>query len=246
MKGIVPLVAWAGLSGLAAPAPPAPTPAEILTGERPLKILKYERPVFPLRMLREGVANGEVRLAVEISPEGEIVDWMATAYTHEDFAKATVEAVRSWIFRPTLVDGTPVTTVLELTVLFETNGVLLVERHTGISDRPLERLTYQPCSPRELDRPLSPVKRAAPSYPKQLGDMGVAGKVTVGFYVDEEGRVRMPVIAGQSNDYLASLAIEAVQQWRFAAPTRNGKPVIVRVSQDFNFVPAPEPAEKES
>jgi TonB family protein len=77
--------------------------------------------------------------------------------------------------------------------------------------------------------------------------MGVGGKVTVDFFVDESGKTRMPVVAGRSDDSLAGFAIAAVKQWRFEPPTRGGIPVLVRVSQDFNFVPAnPPPPKKES
>lgn len=63
----------------------------------------------------------------------------------------------------------------------------------------------------------------------------VRGDVTVSFYIDEQGAVRMPYVLGQPNLELADLAVEAVRQWKFEPPTRQGRPVLVHAQQLFRF-----------
>jgi TonB family protein len=67
---------------------------------------------------------------------------------------------------------------------------------------------------------------------------GVRGKVTVDFYITEEGVVRLPSVSPYDDSQLTALAIEALRQWKFEPPTRNGKPILVKASQVFNFGPA--------
>jgi len=64
--------------------------------------------------------------------------------------------------------------------------------------------------------------------------------VTVDFYIDEEGKVRVPAVDRDvAEDRLAAAAVSAVEQWRFEPPLRKGHPVLVQVQQDFRFVAKP-------
>jgi TonB family protein len=62
--------------------------------------------------------------------------------------------------------------------------------------------------------------------------------VVVDFYVDQDGRIRMPVIMSATHDFLAQAAVDALNQWRFKPPTLAGQPVAVRVEQEFVFSPS--------
>jgi hypothetical protein len=59
--------------------------------------------------------------------------------------------------------------------------------------------------------------------------------VVLDFYIDTEGRPRMPVVLSAAHDVYAIAAMEALLQWRFAPPTRQGRPAIVRATQQFSF-----------
>jgi TonB family protein len=61
--------------------------------------------------------------------------------------------------------------------------------------------------------------------------------VVVDFYIDETGAVRMPYVTGRPHTLLANLAVDAVRQWKFEPPTRNGTPVLVHARQVFHFNP---------
>lgn len=45
----------------------------------------------------------------------------------------------------------------------------------------------------------------------------------------------MPVVVSSPHEGLAQAAVDALTRWRFNAPTRSGKPVSVRVRQEFIF-----------
>jgi outer membrane biosynthesis protein TonB len=47
----------------------------------------------------------------------------------------------------------------------------------------------------------------------------------------------MPAVLSADYDELASLAVAAIQQWKFEPPTRKGVPVMVRAKQVFHFGP---------
>jgi TonB family protein len=67
-----------------------------------------------------------------------------------------------------------------------------------------------------------------------------AHTVTVEFYIDEQGNVRMAAVPRESaGDIYAAAAVAAVEQWRFEPPLRKGRPVLVLAQQEFNFRPKP-------
>ncbi len=82
-----------------------------------------------------------------------------------------------------------------------------------------------------------------PVYPTAPSRHSRVGHATVRFYIDDQGRVRLPRISGEAyaaNDELgawamADAAVAAVAQWRFEPPLSHGKPTVVLVEQDFNF-----------
>ena len=78
----------------------------------------------------------------------------------------------------------------------------------------------------------------SPFYPNEMRGRGEAGTVTLDFYIDGEGRVRLPAADLGTHPSFARAAVEALDQWRFEPPTSEGRPVVVRAIQTFNF-PAP-------
>jgi len=193
---------------------------------------------FPTQLQHRGVTMGEVHVLVKIGPDARLIDALVTAYTHKAFADATLAALPQSTFRPRQVDGQPVTTLTELVVRFETRGMLVDERF-GRDSANLQpgQFAYQPCNPGQLDRPLQPIKAQSPVYPLELKQQGVSGSVVLEYYVDESGRVRMPVVSSAANDILADLSLQAVEQWQFHPPSSQSQPVLVRVRQRFDFAP---------
>ena len=66
---------------------------------------------------------------------------------------------------------------------------------------------------------------------------GIEGGAAVSFFIDEQGRVRTPSVAGTTRPEFAAAALEAVGKWTFAPPRRKGQPTRVFAVQEFSFSP---------
>jgi TonB family protein len=206
-----------------------------------LKIQQTVEPVFPPSLLQAGLTEGMTHLAINTDPAGKLVEWLVVSYTRREFADTAVAALKQWKFEPARLRGEPVGTTVELIFHFEAKGVVVstssvsdaIEAH--ILRMMGTRYIYQPCSLRELDRIPTPIITVSPLYPKELVVHGVKGKVTVEFYIDESGAVRVPAVSIDDDSVLTGLAVAALRQWRFEPPTRNGNPVLVKASQVFDF-----------
>jgi TonB family protein len=96
------------------PPPPPPPPAEfgIVDGLVPVRIggnvppptkIRDVKPVYPLEAQATG-ANGVVVLEVVIDTAGRVRD-ARVARSVPPFDKAALDAVRQWVYRPTIIDG---------------------------------------------------------------------------------------------------------------------------------------------
>jgi TonB family protein len=207
-----------------------------------LKILQTADPAFPAHLMQVGVTDGEARVVINTDASGKLVDWLVVGYTHPEFAEAAVKAIKQWTFEPARLQGEPVGTTIELVFNYEAKGVVVsTSCATDVLEGRLLRMmaahyTYQPCSPRELDRMPTPVVTIMPQYSGALAQKGVKGRVTVEFFIDETGAVRLPAVSAKDDTMLTVLAIDALSQWKFAPPTSRGKGVLVKASQEFDFV----------
>jgi protein TonB len=73
-------------------------------------------PVYP-EIARAARVQGNVVLDCTISREGRVVD-VKVLSGHVLLQPAAVEAVRQWLYRPTLLNGVPVPVVMTVTVRF--------------------------------------------------------------------------------------------------------------------------------
>lgn len=209
-----------------------------------LNILQTVNPVFPYHLKEVGVLNGEARVAINTDATGKLLEWLVVGYTRPEFADAAVVAIKQWKFEPARLRGEPVGTTVELLFSYEAKGVVVSTLNpidtveARISQIIGEHYTYQPRFLRELDRIPTPVVTVRPQYSSEMANKGVKGKVTVDFYIDETGTVRMPAVSVKDDSELTALAVAALRQWKFEPPTRNGHPVLVKASQVFNFGPS--------
>ena len=205
-----------------------------------VRIVQTIDPIFPPVLTREGVTQGEARVAVNTDVNGKLVEWLVVGYTLPEFGAEAVRAIKQWVFVPARQRGEAVGTTFELIFYFEAKGVIVTTTNTTESMKRLimfenDRYQYEPCSLRELDRIPTPLTTVKPNYPAELAKKGVRGRTTVYFYVDETGSVRMPSVSPREDSALTALSIDALRQWKFEPPTRDGKPVLVRASQVFSF-----------
>jgi len=219
------ILALAAASPLAASLP-AQTPG----GQNsPLKLHEWVAPFFPPRLFSEGIVNGEVRVAIQV-----------VAYTDPSLVGPTLDALRKWTFDPALVNGEARGTTTGLVFSFQPDGPVIVQGNAIIiqSDRNWERkFAYEVRELSDLDSIPAPVHIVKPAPVVRLDKSGGPVEVTVDFYIDETGRVRMPAVGRSQDNPLAWAAVQAVSQWRFAPPTVGGKPVTVHAEQVFEFKP---------
>lgn len=196
---------------------------------------------YPPIMTYEAIYAGEVRVAISVDQEGKLTDHLVIAYTHEEFAKSALMAIRRWKYQPALVRGQPRASRAEVHFEYRDQGVI-VQSLPGAMERRMmmstfgERYVYTPCLLSELDEIPELVQVVKPAIKSD----NRTHRVTVEFYIDEEGRVRMPAVDRESaDDYYAAASVVAVEQWRFKPPLRKGRPVLVRAQQVFTFAPSP-------
>jgi TonB family protein len=215
----------------------------------PMRADQRDLPAFPQKVLSQGLKSGQVRIAVQIDADGKLTDYLVTAYSHPAFVDGAVASVRKWRYEPARIHGSPRSAKAEYTFNYEAEGVVVVDM--SIQTIPeLLRMTIAPNSQAftartlgQLDRTPTPTKIVKPVYPRTLARSSKGGRVTVEFYIDEQGHVRIPSVDRQTieaNEELAAAAITAVEQWQFEPPLLKGRPVLTLAEQDFNFkAPAP-------
>ncbi len=213
----------------AKPVPPAYVPC---------KISSQTRAVFPTRMISNGITHGEVQIILEVGTDGQLTDALLAAYTRREFADEVLRVLNKSRFTPGVFNGQPVISIVNLTYKFESSGVVAYQR-IGLPAKEVESLgnefEYRPHGISTIDQPPSLRNQPGPIYPKKWSDEGRVGNVTVDFYIDENGRTRMPVVVGDADEFLAAAAIAAVKDWQFETPRQHGRPVLAHAEQTFVF-----------
>ena len=113
-----------------APAPPPPPPPASLPGETPqririggnvqkAKLVQHVEPVYPPLALQARI-SGVVRINVVIGKDG-TVEKLTLASGHPLLVPAAMEAVKQWVYQPTLLNGQPVEVVTQVEVNFDLN-----------------------------------------------------------------------------------------------------------------------------
>ena len=230
------------LAGTVAAQPPR------LTNFERLRLKNQDVPLYPFELVQSGVREGQVCIAFSVDVNGKVDDGLAVAYTHPEFARVALAAVRRWTFEPARLSGQPIATATEVNFNFEVQGTVVVSMTAGEAFsawvnklHSLNESSY-PRTLRELDRIPVPITAPSPGYPKVYAERGHVGDVTVNFYIDEKGAVRLPAVENGNDPELAALAIDAIQRWKFEPPTSRGVPVLTKTSQVFRFRPMNGPA----
>jgi len=204
------------------------------------KIIQTVAPVFPESLYRVYAHGGEARMVINVDERGKLKDSLIVGYTDPKFAELALDAVKQWKFEAARFKGDPVPVCIELAFSFQVSGIVISMSPSEADERFFwsmfnESGAYRLYSLGELDHAPVPVRADSPPYPKSLADEGVKGEVTVGFYIDERGNVRMPRVVAWRENRLANLAVEGVQHWKFQPPLHNGRPVPAYVQQVFRF-----------
>ena len=101
------------------PDPPAPKQIRTSSGVQAALLIYGPQPVYP-PLARQARISGVVRLAALIGTDGHMLHLRVTS-GHPLLATAALDAVKQWVYRPTLLSGSPVEVVTEITVTFTLN-----------------------------------------------------------------------------------------------------------------------------
>jgi TonB family protein len=213
----------------------------IATNQMSLRIIQTDEPRFPLKLENSPVMKGDATVAIRVDQAGRLTECLVTGYSRKEFADTAVAELKAWRFDPSRVNGVPWSSVQEVHFDFSRTGVVvsLTGFDTMVSqvDKVVKgRYVYRSRSLPELDRIPTSVHVVSPVSPILPGGEKKR-TVAVDFYIDEDGRVRMPSVSrADIGTACASYALDAVKQWRFEPPLYRGQPALAFVRQEFNFV----------
>ncbi len=210
-------------------------------GITPVRIEKTVEPRFPNALAFATINSGEARVVICVDASGRLTDLLVSGYTDKAFADEAVRALRQWTYTPASRNGEPIGVRLELRFDFSAPGRVVSMMAMEAADVLVRSfvpttMVTRICQPGELDRPVAAVQTVEPPHPGLVpGAPTQTGSTVIDFYVDENGQARMPVVVRATHEDYAQAAVSALNQWRFAPPTRHGQPVAVRVQQEFIF-----------
>ena len=119
VEGGVPGGVVGGVVGGLPEAPPPPQAVRVGGQIKEPKQIKRVQPVYP-DIAKQARVQGVVILEATISPQGKVTD-VKILRGIPLLDQAAVEAVRQWVYSPTLLNGVPVPVIMTVTVNFKLN-----------------------------------------------------------------------------------------------------------------------------
>lgn len=205
---------------------------------QPPRIIRTTPVAMPHDPEAAGAAWNEVEFLINVDADGQLVDVLLTRSTTPAHAKAAEKALRQWEYAPAMQEGRPVGVRYPVRFMFERSGVVL-STGTTVDIHRLHHRRGRWDGPQlvpgdALDHPLRAMETVPPEGMAVDGETEI---VLLDFIVDDEGRPRMPVVMPGASVPHALAAVAALEQWRFIPPRQKGRPVLVRVQQEFRFKP---------
>ncbi|PTY03154.1 hypothetical protein DB347_21985 [Opitutaceae bacterium EW11] len=189
----------------------------------------------------EKLPAGQATVLIQVDGAGQLMDTLVVSYTHPYYAEAIVNALKQWEYKPALKGGEPVVARARLVFQFDVKQQVLTFTRSDLAEalwanaagapRDL-RCVYTGKELDELPKPITVVQPLRIAPPDQAVP---AGRVLIDFFIDETGKPRMPAAVRYDDERMAGSALQAIAQWRFTPPMRQGKPVTVQAQQWFEF-----------
>jgi TonB family protein len=172
----------------------------------PVKI-RDVRPVYP-PLAQSARVSGVVILEVLVGPDGRVHEAQILR-SIPLLDAAALDAVKQWLFTPTLLNGVATPVIMTVTVNFTLQEANYVEVPQEVSPEP-EKVRFGGT------RRLSPilVKEVKPSYTAEAMRAGIEGNVELQVEIGIDGTV-MGAHVVKGHPMLNESALTAVRQWRF-------------------------------
>ena len=205
-----------------------------------LKLTKYTEPEFPVGARMEGIPDGLVTLAIGRDEAGVPGDILVIDATDRRFAEAAVTAVRTWRFAPVAAGAERAAELVRIG--FRLKGVVYISAHNQnkaglLGDFVAQKLREPVRIPELPSLAVAPkiINQPMPAYPAALTAQAIEGSAKVHFYIDVEGRVRLPHVIEATRPEFAAAALLAVAQWRYDPPTKEARKIVAAENWSFKF-----------
>jgi len=223
--------------------------AETSSGEKPIRVggaemvpLKRVEPVYPESAKEAGI-HGIVLMQVVVDKEGN-VSKVKIIKGVPQLDQAAIDAVRQWVYKPTHLNGKPVSVITTVSMVFRLPAGIPKTAPKDSSKSMVVQQSNQPVGTADLppgsDGPNQEpdlVKRVEPVYPEAARRAGTAGIVQMRLAIDEEGKVSQVKIV-KGHPQLDQAAIEAVRQWMYRPAILDGKPISWETTITLTFDPS--------
>lgn len=188
---------------------------------------RYEAPQFPYQLRALGVGQGYSVIVVTVDRDGGVLDAVGIEASDGAFIKAVLDVLPQWRFEPTESETFPRREILHYR--FRLSGVVRMLTHRegaqeGFADSREDFARIRTIPWNDLDTPPARIDDEATKPPAP-----VQGSAELSFVIDQNGRVRVPVVLGASDSDTGVAAIAAIHRWRFSLPTQNGEHVLAEV-----------------
>jgi TonB family protein len=207
-----------------------------------LRLESYVLPEFPDFVRLTGTARGIVTVAIGRNSEGFVDDVLVLDSTHPRLAHAVETAVLQWRFARPANQALPGAEIVPIVrFIFAASGLSVVSPAAGQLAGRDAAATLRDDAPvvlprlADLDAEVKPLRQPMPKLTTRAGAPAATGTARVKFFIDERGRVRVPVVLEATSRELGEAALAAIAQWRYEPPRIAGRPTLALETAEFQF-----------
>jgi TonB family protein len=205
-----------------------------------LRLDKFVMPEFPGYVRATENGRGVVTVAIGRDAEGRVNDVLVLDSTHARLSQSVVAAVQEWKFKLPANPpprGRAIHPIVRF--VFGAKGVVVVSALTGslaAKDRDVkDNAPLILPSFADLDSEPKPLNHPMPRFTGAAAERVAGGTATIKYFVDETGKVRVPIVVDCTSPAVGHAALAAVEQWTFEPPRIAGRPTIALEVGSFTF-----------
>jgi TonB family protein len=200
----------------------------------PPSVVHRDPPIYPRAMKKSGLI-GEVTISFVVDKKGDVTNPVVVRSNNPGFDAAAIEAVLKWKFKPGIKDGKPVSTRMQIPIIFHLDGS---GRDLYEVDQPSKKQIEKMPEGVRYDTPPEPRGVIRPVYPYALyAGKAPRGSATLSMLIDPKGRVVMAKVLEATHPEFGESGRAAVEHFEFKPATLKGKPVAGVLKTEFNFDP---------
>lgn len=191
-------------------------------------------PVYPYEQLKNNT-KGDAKVAVLVSANGKIRQMQIVKQSAPEFGLAALAACEYFEFEAATLQGQPTDAIITVSLEFnnDSNFVTSADRDMlRIEKKSPEKIT--PAGKLDSTPKMIASRQAPFPLAAALANL-TSGEAVVEFYIDREGKVRLPRILSSTHPSFGYMAAQTAANWRFEPPLAQGKPAITRARVPVNF-----------